>query len=50
MLDTNCSKIPNPLPPQTAIGLVDLSQSMYKNNLLAPNWKYGNTTEDQYRL
>lgn len=23
---------------------------MYKNNLNAPNWVYGNTTQQQYRL
>ena len=50
MLTSNCTKVPNDLPPQTATGLVDLSQSMYKNNLNAPNWVYGNTTEQQYRL
>lgn len=32
------------------MGLVDLSQSAYKNNLQAKNWLYGNITEAQYRL
>lgn len=50
VLNSNCTKVPNELPPQTAKGLVDLSQSKYKNNLQASNWIYGNITEEQYRL
>jgi hypothetical protein len=50
ILNSNCTKVPNELPPQVAKGLVDLSESMYKNNLQASNWVYGNITEQEYRL
>jgi|JI6StandDraft_1071083.scaffolds.fasta_scaffold46808_2 hypothetical protein len=46
---SNCTNAPAPLEPQTPSGLVDLSQSQYKNNLDAKNWVYGNITEDQYK-
>ena len=44
VLHSNCTKIPNELPPQNPTGLIDLSQSMFKNNLQAKNWIFGNTT------
>lgn len=50
ILHSNCTKIPNELPPQNPTGLIDLSQSMFKNNLQAKNWIFGNITEEQYRL
>ncbi len=31
-------------------GIVDLSNSLYKDNLKAKNWYYGSITEEQYKL
>ena len=42
--------MPKELPPQNATGLVDLSQSRYKDNIKATNWIYGNITSSAYRL
>lgn len=30
--------------PENASGLVNLANSLYKDNLKADNWKWGNTT------
>lgn len=49
-MDGNCSKVPYTLPQQNQTGLVDISQSLYKNNLKSSNWIWGNTTEDIYKL
>lgn len=46
----NCTRVPRPIAPQQASGLVDLNNRLYKDNLKAPNWIYGNITEEQYRL
>lgn len=48
--DSSCTNVPKSLTFQTPTGLVDLSQSNYKNNLNAKNWIFGNTTEDQYKM
>ena len=42
--------MPQDLPPQNATGLVDLSQSKFKDNIKATNWVYGNITSSAYRL
>lgn len=46
----NCNRVPRVILPEEATGLVDLNDRLYKDNLMAPNWIYGNITEEQYRL
>ena len=46
----NCMRVPRVIPDEQAIGLVDLHNRLFKDNLKAPNWIYGNITEDEYRL
>jgi len=40
----NCSRVPRVIDPEQATGLVDLSDRLFKDNLKAPNWIYGNIT------
>lgn len=40
----NCTRVPRVIPPEEALGLVDLNNRLYKDNLKAPNWIYGNIT------
>ena len=49
-INGNCMRVPRPIEDETATGLVDLNDRLYKDNLQAPNWIYGNITEEQYRL
>ena len=37
------------LPSEDASGLANIENSLYKDNLKAPNWIYGNITEEQYK-
>ena len=39
-----CLRVPRPIVDEIAIGLVDLNDRLYKDNLKAPNWVYGNIT------
>ena len=36
--------------PENSSGLVNLADSLYKDNLKATNWVYGNITEQDYRM
>jgi hypothetical protein len=49
-INGDCMRVPRPIEDETAKGLVDLNDRLYKDNLQAPNWIYGNITEQQYRL
>lgn len=49
-LNGNCKRVPRIITPEGATGLVDLNDRLFKDNLKAPNWIYGNITEEQYRL
>jgi hypothetical protein len=46
----NCNRVPRSIAQEQATGLVDLNDRLLKDNLKAPNWVYGNITEEQYRL
>ena len=46
----NCKRVTWKITDEKATGLVDLNDRLYKDNLKAPNWVYGNITEEQYRL
>lgn len=48
-VNSGCLTRPPPQENQNATGMVDLSKSLYKDNLKAPNWVYGNITEAQYK-
>lgn len=39
-----------PILNQSATGMVDLNKSVFVTNTAAPNWIYGNITEQQYNL
>lgn len=41
----NCQRVPRTINDEKALGLVDLNDRLYKDNLHAPNWVYGNVTE-----
>ncbi len=41
----NCQRVPRVIGDEKASGLVDLNDRLYKDNLQAPNWVYGNVTE-----
>lgn len=41
----NCKRVPRVITAESATGLVDLNDRLYKDNLKAPNWIYGNITE-----
>lgn len=49
-LNSQCCNTPKPLPLQNATGMVNLNESLYKDNLDAPNWYYGNINKTQYKL
>jgi hypothetical protein len=35
---------------EKAVGMVDLNQSYFKNNLAVGNWYYGSTTKSDYKV
>lgn len=47
---SECCKARREFLPETAGGITNLNQSLYKDNLDATNWYYGSTTEQEYRL
>jgi hypothetical protein len=49
-LNSGCLQKPYEFIPEDPSGLVNLANSLYKDNLKAPNWIYGNITEADYRL
>ena len=50
LLEKECFKMPQALPPEQTSGLVNLGVYTHKNNLNAKNWVYGNITEVQYMM
>ena len=40
----NCTRVPRTIASEQASGLVDLNNRLFKDNLKAPNWIYGNIT------
>jgi len=44
-INSNCLKRPYQFINEEPTGLVNIAYSIYKDNLKAPNWVYGNITE-----
>ncbi len=40
----DCKRVPRIITTEDATGLVDLNDRLFKDNLKAPNWVYGNIT------
>lgn len=49
-VDSGCLNRPPYFEDENASGLVNLADSLYKDNLKATNWVYGNVTEAQYKF
>ena len=43
-VNSGCLTRPPYVPEENATGLVNLANSLYKDNLKATNWEYGNIT------
>lgn len=49
-VDSGCLTRPPVIPEENPTGLVNLAESLYKDNLKATNWVYGNVTEQEYKF
>jgi hypothetical protein len=46
---SGCLQRPFKFIEEQPVGLVNLASTLYKDNLKATNWIYGNTTEQDYK-
>lgn len=49
-MHSNCLQKPYQFVEENPNGLVNLANSLYKDNLKATNWIYGSITEQDYRM